>query len=78
MTDETTTTDQPMDRAEFLAALEVLGQDKTSIARNLGRSRRTVQRWTYPDGDERRTEIPQPVATLIRHWVRRTLERRTP
>lgn len=55
---------------EFTAALAALGMSNSSAARWLTRSRRTIQRYQYPSDDPRNSKIPQPVADVIRHWLK--------
>ncbi len=55
---------------EFTEAIKALGMDNSSMARWIGRSRRTVQRYQYPLDDPRSSPIKPPLVRLIRHWLK--------
>ncbi len=59
----------PMTPQEFRRALARLGLSQLQAAKHLGVAPRTVRYWVAKDRMSR-TPIPEPVAILVRLWVK--------
>jgi len=59
----------PMTPQEFRRALARLGLSQVQVAKQLGVAPRTVRYWLAKD-KATRTPIPEPVAILVRLWLK--------